>query len=70
MGTKVKCASGVTGSRDRLHSIYESLDEYRSYCEFYGLHTRAGYETPEAAWEDNPLIEWSVIPSDYRRVSC
>lgn len=65
---RVKCKSGITGYRNRLRRNYASFGEFEASCEIYGLHTRLGYKTPEAAWRYNPMIEGSVTPSDFRRV--
>jgi len=65
---QVTCESGVKGWRDRLRNGYENLEEFESYCETYGLHTRLGFDTPAEAWEANPTVEGSVVPSDFRKV--
>lgn len=64
---KVKCKSGLTGWESRLRKVYDTYDQFRRLCEFYGLHTRLGYKTPKAAWRNNPIIQGSVNPSDYRK---
>lgn len=63
----IKCKSGLRGWRKRLRKIYNSFEEFKSWAEIYGLHKRLGYTTPENAWKYNPIVEGSVIPSDYRR---
>ena len=66
----MKCKSGLTGWQQRLRSIYVNFEEFEAYCRMYGLHIRLGYKTPTKAWRDNPLVQGSVEPSDYRRVPC
>lgn len=63
----ITCQSGVRGWHEKLRSQYSSRDEWLQYSTTYGLHTRLGYETPEEAWKDNPTIEGSVNPSDFRK---
>ena len=62
---RVICKSGIKGWQMRIRKAYASCEEFISYATTYGLHTRLGFETPEAAWEANPLIQGSVIPADY-----
>lgn len=64
----VKCQSGATGWRDRLRNIYPSLESFEQWSEVYGLHQRLGYAFAVDAWNDNPVIEGSVIPTDFRVV--
>ena len=66
---QVKCQSGLVGWQSRLRSVYNSYDEFENYSKIYGIHSRLGYDTAEAAWEANPVVQGSVIPSDYRKVS-
>ena len=66
---RVKLKSGASGERSRLHTRYDSFDEFESYSEMYGLHERLGYDTAEEAWEDNPVVESGTNPSDFRKVS-
>lgn len=66
---RVKCRSGLWGWRARLQSVYDGdFQTFCCYCETYGIHTRLEYDTPEEAWAENPLIEGSVLPSDFRKV--
>ncbi len=52
----------------KLQSNYKNLAEFKAYAETYGLHVRLGYNTPEEAWEANPLIQGSVKPEDFKKV--
>ena len=67
------CKSGLTGWRMRLRDIYKehtspeaAYDEWEHYSVTYGLAQRLGYRTARGAWNDNPIIEGSTIPTDYR----
>ena len=54
--------------KDKLQNVYESLEEFKQYDEMYSLIERLGFDTPEEAWEANPMIEGSVNPEDYKVV--
>ena len=64
----IRLSSGLRGWQGHLREVYTSVEEFTAYCDIYGIHTRIGYKTPEAAWAKNPLIQGSVNPSDLRRV--
>ncbi len=53
----------------KLQSNYKDLAEFKAYAEIYGLHTRLGYNTPEEAWEANPLTQGSTNPIDYKNLT-
>jgi len=55
--------------KDNLQDVYVDFEEFKSYSEVYNLHQRLGYDTPEDAWMDNPLVEGSVDPADYKKIS-
>ena len=65
---RVKCLSGLTGYQCRLQSNYSSFEEFEGYCENYGNHKTLGFDTPQEAWDVNPIIQGSTEPSDYRVV--
>jgi hypothetical protein len=54
--------------QDKLHNVYVDFEEFVSYCEIYGIHTRLGYRSMKKCWGDNPLVEGSVNPTDYRKL--
>ncbi len=56
-------------SKGRLRKNYADFEDFESYSEMYDLHGRLGYDTPEEAWESNPVIQWSVDPSDFKKLS-
>jgi hypothetical protein len=57
------------GWRGRLQDQYFSWNEFKNCADIYGVVKRLGYKTAKAAWEDNPMVEGSTDPSDYRRVT-
>lgn len=66
--TEAVCQSGLTGFQQRLQNRYENFREFKMWSDTYGLHSRLGYRTASQAWHDNPMVQSSVNPSDYRRV--
>ncbi len=62
---RVKCKSGIEGWQDKLQSTYESFSEFKYYCSIYGLHKRLGFRSMISAWNANPTIQGSRIPSDF-----
>jgi len=65
---RIKCKSGMEGEQSRLQSRYNNFAHFETYSDTYGLHTRLGYKTPKMAWKKNPMVQSSVIPSDFRKV--
>jgi len=61
---KVICKSGLAGWKSRLRKNYQNFEEFSYYSEVYGIHKRLGFSSAEEAWEANPIIKGSVIPSD------
>ena len=53
----------------KLRKNYQNFEEFRQYCSVYGIHTRLGFNTPEAAWAVNPTIQGSTDPKDLKVVS-
>lgn len=66
---RVKCKSGLEGWQCRLRENYVDFEEFESNANLRGLHVRLGYVTPQEAWDDNPIVQGSVNPSDYRKVT-
>lgn len=64
----VKCHSGLSGHRGKLQDNYDGWIEFETYSNMYNLHGRLGYDSPEAAWVDNPTIEWSTNPADFHKI--
>lgn len=65
---RVKCKSGIIGYQCRLRKNYTSFEEFETYSQMYGIAKRLGFKSDKKAWESNPLIQGSVIPSDLRVV--
>ena len=53
----------------KLRKNYRDFDEFESYCSLYGIHTRLGFNTPEAIWAMNPIIQGSTDPADLKVIS-
>jgi hypothetical protein len=51
----------------KIREIYSSLEEFIRYSETYGLAEKLGYNTPEETWKDNPMIQGSKNPGDYKK---
>lgn len=67
--TRVICRSGLTGWQQRLRSVYSNNKaNWLAAAETYGLHLKLGYQDAEEAWEENPLVQGSVQPSDYCKI--
>lgn len=48
-----------------LRDNYGSREEWQSFSDTYGLAERLGYDSADAAWEDNPYIQGSTNPADF-----
>ena len=64
----VTCKSGLRGWQSKFQKVYSSFEEFEMVCNIYNIHIRLGYLTPRAAWNDNPVIQGSVNPSDLCKV--
>jgi hypothetical protein len=69
MSRRVKCKSGLEGWRARLRSNYNLREDWLRWSETYNLAERLGYTSADQAWDENPVIEGSVNPTDFRKVS-
>jgi hypothetical protein len=69
---RVRCQSGIYGYQCRLRESYTDFEQWRNYSRVFGLAERLGYEIGndgiEDAWNENPIIQGSVIPSDFKRI--
>ncbi len=52
--------------RNKLHKVYASFEEFKGYSEVYNLAVRLGFDSPEQAWELNPVVQGSTNPADYK----
>ena len=71
MNNKIKqvvCKSGITGFQCNLQDNYTDFDEFEACSNIWRLHKRLGYKTAMDAWRANPVIQGSVIPSDFRKI--
>ena len=66
---KTKCKSGMFGWKTRLQKSYESIEEFEYYSEVYGIHSRLGFKSAKEAWDANPIVRGSIIPSDLEVVN-
>lgn len=64
----VKCDSGLMGWQCNLQENYCCYYEFENYTLMFNLHTKLGYRDPSDCWDDNPVIQGSVNPSDYKKV--
>jgi hypothetical protein len=64
----VRCKSGLRGWQAKLREVYKTFSDFADWCFIYNNHVRLGFDTPEAAWDANPIIQGSVDPSDYRKL--
>jgi hypothetical protein len=69
MTTQVRCDSGLLGWHGKLRDNYLDFPEFVVYCDRYHLHRRLGYDTPAAAWVENPLVQGSTRPEDFRKAT-
>lgn len=64
------CASGREGWTCKLQDNYNhDYDVFVVYDETYGIAGRLGFTSAKAAWEQNPQIRGSTIPSDLEVVT-
>jgi len=67
-GTKDEIVFLLENWRGKLQGEYNNFEEFKQYDEVYGLSKRLGFNSPEEAWEANPLIQGGVNPKDYKVV--
>lgn len=51
---------------DHLQNVYTDFNEFLAWDEIYKLSGRLGFNTPEEAWEANPVVHGSTYPDEYR----
>lgn len=62
---RTKCRSGLTGWTRKLRDNYDNdFEQFVAYSEMYGIASRLGFSSETDAWEANPQIRGSTIPSD------
>lgn len=67
MSRECVCRSGLRGREGRLRKNYTDYEDWAHHARMWGLHARLGYKSTMTAWRANPVIQWSVNPSDFRR---
>lgn len=60
----VKTKSGIIGWQDRLRKVYGSLESLQQHNKIFDIRKRLGYPSCQALWDDNPIIQGSVVPTD------
>lgn len=56
--------------RMRLRDVYlQDRERWIAYSDLYGLSDRLGYSDAAKAWTENPIIQGSTNPNDYKTVS-
>lgn len=73
-----ECAASVKEAKEetpltemwkgKLQDNYDSFEEFEAYNDNYGLAKRLGYASAEEAWKDNPMIQGSTDPKDFKKV--
>ena len=53
--------------QDHLQNVYSDKEEWLEYDKIYNLAKRLGYSSPIKAWFDNPLIQGSTNPKEYKK---
>lgn len=66
---RVKCLSGLTGWQCRLRKNYTDYFDFVASDRVYGLAERLGFTSAREAWQVNPVVQGSVVPSDFQVVA-
>ena len=66
--TPIICQSGEIGMRKKVHEIYDDYEDFLHYNSMFNIVERLGYPSPKTLWEENPMIEGSSNPKDFRVV--
>lgn len=53
--------------RNRVQKTYVSLEKLREYNRYLGVANRCGYKNAKEMWDDNPVIQGSINPEDFRK---
>ena len=64
----VKCDSGEIGVQQKLRTIYDDYQDFLVYDKMFNIAKRLGYDNPKKLWDDNPLVQGSSKPSDFKIV--
>jgi len=52
----------------RLRHNCKDFEEFQNCSDIYGLAERLGFDSAREAWDANPVVQGSTIPSDYKIV--
>lgn len=63
---RITTKSGRKGYECKLRDNYGSFDEFEGYSHTFGLAAKLGFETAMEAWQENPTIQGSTNPDDFR----
>jgi len=66
---RVTTQSGLEGYECRLQENYDDFADFEAHDNIYNLAKRLGYNSAQEAWDDNPLIQGSTDPTDFRKVN-
>jgi hypothetical protein len=64
---RIRTFTGIMGWRGKLQVVYRTLNEWKFYARTYKLHRKLR-GSMQGLWNENPVIEGSVNPLDFRRV--
>ena len=64
----VICKSGEKGVRQNLNEIYDNFKDFELYDSKFNITQRLGYKSKYKLWRDNPVVEGSSNPDDFRIV--
>ena len=63
---QIICSSGEVGTRERIKNIYDDYQEFLIFNKRYNIAERLGYASVRQLWVDNPIVEGSSNPSDFK----
>ena len=64
----VVCDSGEIGMQQRFKSIYDDYEDFLVFNKMFNIAKRLGYDSPKKLWDDNPIVQASSKPSDFKIV--
>ena len=64
----VKCDSGEMGVQQRFKSIYDDYEDFLVFDKMFNIAKRLGYDNQKKLWDDNPIVQGSTNPSDFKIV--
>ena len=64
----VKCDSGEFGVQQNLQEIYDNYQDFLIFDSLFNITKRLGYKDSKSLWNDNPLVQGSTNPKDFKIV--